>query len=161
MRIDELNTVETSAETWLEFCEMSMASDFYKLVLKRTKNPTNAAALTLLQNYLSTFGKEEQARLEADGELFYKYAEAFINELAPYRYSKEGYNSEVRAAFIGRIRTLLNKQRDAKGNVIDRNKYEFIRIIVKFCSSISYIIQSYDEYKRFIFRDMPQMRYSP
>jgi len=159
LKIDALNTVETSVETWLDFCEASMESDFYSTALERTDDPEAAAALTLLRNYLFTFNKEERARLEADVEFFYKYAEAFINELAPYRYTKDGYDGEIRSAFIGKIRTLLKAQKDESGRYLNEEKYEFIRTIVRFCSSLDFIIKVYDIYKEFLFREMPQIRH--
>ncbi len=158
--IDELNTVETSVETWQDFIEASMASEFYGIALQHTSDLELAASLTLLRNYLSIFASSEQKKIESDVEEFYKYAAGFISELSPYRYTKDGeYNEAIRAAFIGKIRTLLNAQKDEQGQVIDRARYIFIRTLVKFCSSLDYIIQVHDEYKKFLFRDLPQIQH--
>ncbi len=135
-----------------------METEFYQVALERTGDPREAAGLTLLRNYISTFAPDERERLESDVEYFYKYADGFIKELAAYRYSKSGYDSEVRALFFGKIRALLDEQKDDQGRVVDRNKYEFIRSIVKFCSSLDHIIQVHDRYKTFLFREMPQIR---
>lgn len=156
--VDELNTVETSVDGWRDFIEFSMNSEFYAVALERTGDVERAAALTLLRNYLSTFAAGEQVALETNVEEFFRYAEGFIKELAPYRYSRSGYDAGIRAAFIGKIRTLLAEQKDAEGRVIRPDRYTFIRTLVKFCSSLDYIIHVHDDYKRFLFRELPQTR---
>lgn len=158
LSIEALNTVETSVETWLDFCNASMSSQFYQVALERTRDPELAAAMTLLRNYIATFAAPERARLEADPEYFYKYAKGFIDELAPYRYHADGYDSAVRSAFIGKIRTLLTAQKDPSGRVANQNLYVFIRTIVRFCSSLAFIVRIHDQYKRFLFRELPQIR---
>ena len=158
MNIEELNTVETSVETWLDFCKISMESEFYKVVLERSDDPARAAALTLFRNYISTFSEEERTRLESDVEYFYKYALGFIDELAPYRYNKGHYNQEVRAAFLGKIKALLAAQKNSEGELLDKNQFEFIRTIVHFCSSLDFIIKIHDDYKTFLFREWPQIQ---
>ncbi len=156
--IEELNTVETSVDTWEYFIDVSMESNFYKLAREHTRDVELAASLTLLRSYISTFTREEQNRIEGDVEEFYRYAKGFIKELAPYRYKKEGYNTAVRAAFIGKIRTLLASQKDADGKIVNADKYVFIRTLVKFCSSLGYILNVHDKYKQFLFRDLPQLQ---
>lgn len=156
--IDQLNTVETSVQTWLEFVDASMTTGFYEIAYKRNQDPTEAAAFTLLRNYIGTFAPEERSRLESDVEYFYKYAEGFINELAPYRFNKKGYIRTIRAAFLGKIKTLLRNQKDENGKIKDPDRYVFIRTIVHFCSSLDFIIQMHDRYKEFLFREMPQIR---
>ena len=158
LKIAQLNTVETSVDTWTDFIEASMTSEFYDAALKHTTDLELAASLTLLHNYLSTFGEDEQRRIESNVEEFYKYAEGFINELAPFRYSQDGYDEDIRAAFIGKIRSLLAAQKDEAGKVIHEDKYIFIRTLVKFCSSLDYIISVHDRYKQYLFRDLPQLR---
>lgn len=155
MNIDELNTVTTSVETWLDFIDFSMQSDFYKNCSSRI-GPEDAAAFTLLQNYIATFSPSEQKQIENDVHEFYRLAESFIRELSPYRYNKNGYNKTIRAAFIHKIKLLLNSQKDEKGKIIHREKYIFIRTIVKFCSSLNYIIFIHDKYKQYLFRVQPQ-----
>ena len=150
--------METSVETWLDFCNASMASQFYQVALERTQDSELAAAMTLLRNYIGTFAEAERARLEADAEYFYRYAKGFIDELAPYRYSPAGYDRDVRSAFIGKIRSLLEAQRDSSGQTINQNLYVFIRTIVRFCSSLAFIVRIHDQYKRFLFRELPQIR---
>lgn len=157
LSIEALNTVETSVETWLDFCNESMKSQFYRVALERTRDPQQAAAMTLLRNYIGTFAKTERARLETDPEYFYKYAKGFIDELAPYRYHAAGYDADVRAAFIGKIRSLLRAQKDGH-RLLNQNQYDFIRTIVRFCSSLAFICQVHDQYKRFLFRELPQIR---
>ncbi len=157
-RLEDLNTVETSVETWLDFCNAGMQSDFYKIVKKHTKNSEMAAAMTLLRNYLEIFSPLERIRLESDVEYFYKYAKGFINELAPYRYHETGYDPFIRAAFMGKIKSLLHHQKGE--SEIDKERYVFIRTIVRFCSSLDYIIQVHDQYKSFLFRDLPVIRNS-
>lgn len=156
--IEELNTVETSVETWEYFIDASMQSEFYALVRGHSRDVELAAALTLLRSYISTFSQEEQRRIESDVEEFYRYAKGFIKELAPYRYKKDGYNTAVRAAFIGKIRTLLAAQKNADGSIANPDKYTFIRTLVKFCSSLGYILTVHDKYKQFLFRDLPQLK---
>ena len=156
--IDELNTVETSVETWQDFIDASMASDFYRLARQHTDDLELAASLTLLRNYISTFAADEQERIESDVEEFFRYAKGFISELAPYRYNKEGYNIAIRTAFFGKIRTLLAAQKNEDGSIKDLDKYIFIRTLVKFCSSLGYIINIHDRYKQFLFRDLPQLQ---
>lgn len=156
--IDELNTVETSVETWRDFIELSMNSEFYTLVRRHTGDNELAAALTLLRNYISIFSEEEQRRVENNVEEFYRYAQGFINELSPYRYSRSGYNDRVRSAFIGKIRTLLRGQKEPSGRIINPERYTFIRTLVRFCSSLEYIISVHDRYKQFLFRDWPQLK---
>ena len=141
--IEELNTVEPSVETWEYFIDASMQSEFYALVRGHSRDVELAAALTLLRSYISTFSQEEQRR---------------IKELAPYRYKKDGYNTAVRAAFIGKIRTLLAAQKNADGSIANPDKYTFIRTLVKFCSSLGYILTVHDKYKQFLFRDLPQLK---
>ena len=160
MKIDELNTIETSVETWLEFCDFSMQSDFYKLVLEHTRDAAFSAALTIFRNYLNTFAPEEQERLQSDADYFYKYACGFIEELAPYRYNAGGYDEEIRGVFFGKIRKLLAAQKDDDGKLLNPEKYEFIRTIVKFCSSLDFIVRIHDEYKQFLFREFPQIEES-
>ncbi len=156
--IEELNTVETSVDTWTYFIDTSMASNFYKRALEYTDDVELAASLTLLRSYISTFTREEQSRIEGDGEEVYRYAKGFIKELAPYRYKKEGYNAPIRAAFIGKIRTLLAAEKDEHGQVRDGDKDIFIRTLVKFCSSLGYILNVHDQYKQYLFRELPQHR---
>lgn len=156
--IDQLNTVDTSVQTWLDFVDASMTSGFYEVAYKRNHDAVEAAGFTLLRNYIGTFAPEERSRLESDVEYFYKYAEGFINELAPYRFNRKGYIRTVRAAFLGKIKQLLREQKDENGKVKDPNRYVFIRTIVHFCSSLDYIVRVHDRYKEFLFREMPQIR---
>ena len=158
LTIDQLNTVDTSVQTWLDFIEVSMASGFYETAYKRNRDAEEAAAFTLLRNYISTFAPEERSKLESDVEYFYKYAEGFINELAPYRFNKQGYVKNIRAAFLGKIKTLLREQKDENGKIKDPDRYVFIRTIVQFCSSLDYIVKIHDRYKEFLYREMPQIR---
>lgn len=156
LTIDELNTVETSVSTWIDFIDGSMNSEFYKIALARGGNAEEAAALTLLHSYLSTFLHEERRKVEKDVELFYHYAKGFIDELAPYRYHAAGYHANIRASFMGKIKSLLAAQKK-NGKIVDRERYTFIRTIVKFCSSLDYIIRIHDRYKAFLFRELPQV----
>lgn len=156
LTIEKLNTVETSVQMWLDFCNESINSPFYRVVKEYTGDIEKAASLTLLRNYLSIFSPIERSRLESDVEYFYKYAKGFINELAPYRYSSEGYDREIRAAFISKIKTLLAAQR--KEDPVHNERYIFIQTIVRFCSSLDYIIRVHDRYKQFLFRDLPLVR---
>ena len=158
LSIEVLNTVETSVETWLDFCNASMSSQFYQVALERTADPELAAAMTLLRNYIGTFAEAERARLESDAEYFYRYAKGFIDELAPYRYNASGYDTGIRSAFIGKIRALLAGQKDSTGQVTNQNLYVFVRTIVRFCSSLAFIVRIHDQYKRFLFRELPQIR---
>lgn len=157
MNIDELNTVETSVETWQLFIEGSIDSEFYQQA-HAIMSAEDAAALTLLRNYIATFSPDEQKKIEAEAEEFYHYAHGFIEELAPYRYNKAGYNGEVRAAFLAKIKTLLQNQKDESGKIIFPRRYAFTKAIVKFCSSLDFIIKVHDRYKQYLFRDMPQIQ---
>ena len=157
VNIDEWNTVETSVETSQEFIEGSIDSDLYQKD-HAVMSAEDAAALTLLHNYIATFSPEEQERIESDAEEFYRYAEGFIEELAPYRYNRQGYNAEVRTAFLRKIRTLLNNQKDDQGRIIWPRRYAFTRAIVRFCSSLEFIIKIHDRYKKYLFRDLPQLK---
>ncbi|MBX7058261.1 MAG: hypothetical protein K1X75_09345 [Leptospirales bacterium] len=156
--VEQLNTVETSVDGWRAFIEESMQSDFYRLARERTGSADQAAALTLLRNYLSTFSPQEQRKLETNVEEFYRYAQGFINELAPYRYSNSGYDQRVRSLFIGKIRILLAEQKDSEGQLVSPERYAFVRTLVRFCSSLQFIVQVHDDYKQFLFRELPQLR---
>ena len=72
LTIEKLNTVETSVQMWLDFCNESIHSPFYRVVKEYTGDIEKAASLTLLRNYLSIFSPIERSRLESDVEYFYK-----------------------------------------------------------------------------------------
>ncbi|MBL8018950.1 MAG: hypothetical protein JNM27_04715 [Leptospirales bacterium] len=158
LKLETLNTVETSVETWTLFCAESLKSEFYKVARAKGASLERAASLTLLRNYLSTFSETERERLERDAEFFYGYARGFIEELSPFRYSKVGYDQDVRALFLSKIKTLLRAHRNPDGSIKDEEGYVFIRTIVRICSSLDFIIKVHDDYKKFLFREMPQFR---
>jgi hypothetical protein len=161
LKLEHLNTVETSIQTWMLFCTESLKSDFYRFALEKTGDVNRAAALTLLRNYLSTFSPTERARLETDAEFFYGYAKGFIEELSPFRYNNAGYDRAVRGLFLAKIRALLQSQKDASGKVKDREFYVFVQNIVRICSSLDYILKVHDDYREFLFREMPQHSGAP
>lgn len=161
LTLESLNTVETSVETWIDFCTASLQSDFYRLTLQKTGSIERAAALTLLNNYISTFSPSERERLERDAEFFYGYARGFIEELAPFRYSKSGYDPGVRSAFMSKIKALLRAQKNPDGSYKDKERYIFVETIVRICSSLDFIIKVHDDYKEFLFRELPQFRTAP
>lgn len=156
LKLEHLNTVETSIQTWMLFCTESLKSDFYRFALEKTANMNRAAALTLLRNYLSTFSDSERARLETDAEFFYGYAKGFIEELSPFRYNPSGYDRNARGLFLSKIRALLRSQKNEDGKIKDKEFYVFVQNIVRICSSLNYILKVHDEYREFLFRDMPQ-----
>lgn len=156
LKLEHLNTVETSIQTWMLFCTESLKSDFYRFALEKTKDTNRAASLTLLRNYLSTFSESERARLETDAEFFFGYARGFIEELSPFRYSPSGYNKDARGLFLAKIRALLRSQKDASGKIKDKEFYVFVQNIVRICSSLDYILKVHDDYREFLFREMPQ-----
>ncbi len=158
LTLEALNTVETSVDTWVLFITESLKSDFYRLAKEKTGDIERAAALTLLNNYISTFSPRERERLERDPEFFYGYARGFIEELSPFRYSKGGYDRDVRSAFLSKIKALLRAQRNPDGSFKDEERYVFIQNIVRICSSLDYIIKVHDDYKEFLFRELPQFR---
>lgn len=157
LSLEKLNTVETSVEIWLDFVDVCMSSDFYEVAIERTHDHEKSAALTLLRNYLGTFEEGERKRIEDSPELFYHYANGFINELSPYRYKKDGYDKDIREAFLSKIKTLLSQQKDKNGVIIHKDRYVFIRTIVKICSSLDYIIKIYDYYRKYMFREFAQL----
>lgn len=156
LKLEHLNTVETSIQTWIMFCTESLGSDFYRFALEKTGSVDRAASLTLLRNYLSTFSESERARLETDAEFFYGYAKGFIEELSPFRYSASGYNRDARGLFLSKIRALLRGQKNPDGSIKDKEFYAFVQNIVRICSSLNYILKVHDEYREFLFREMPQ-----
>jgi len=157
LKLEKLNTVETSVETWMVFITESLKSDFYSFARERTGDITRAAALTLMRNYVSTFSPSERERLEKDAEFFYGYAKGFIEELSPFRYSQSGYDKEVRSLFLAKIRTLLRAQRNPDGSIKDKERYVFVETIVRMCSSLDFILKVHDDYKQFLFRELPQV----
>ncbi len=64
----------------------------------------------------------------------------------------------MRSLFIGKIRTLLDEQKGPGGAVLHKERYVFIRTLVRFCSSLEFIVKVHDEYKQFLFRELPQLR---
>lgn len=158
LKLDQLNTVETSIQTWMLFCTESLKSGFYKKVLEKTGDMNRAAALTLMRNYLSTFSESERMRLEQDPEFFLGYAKGFIEELSPFRYAKEGYDRGIRTLFLSKIRALLQSQKNPDGSIKDKEFYVFVRNIVRICSSLDYIVKVHDDYRKYLFRELPQYR---
>ncbi len=159
LKLDELNTVETSVSTWQDFIDASMQSDFFCQAYEITGNIKKAASLTILDQYIRIFEESTSTEALEDEKVFYGYAKGFIEELAPYRYNKAGnYKADTRALFLGKIRKLLRQQKDKNNLLIDENRYEFIRVLIKFLSSLNYILQVYSSYKEYRFTILPQTR---
>ena len=154
---NELNTVETSLESWQEFIEASMASDFYKQSYELSGDTEKAASLTLLHQYINIFEKDARKKVLEDVEVFYGYAKGFIEELAPYRYNSKSYNAHVRSLYLSKIRKLLRQERARDGKIRDKKHYAFVRALVKFMSSLDYTIAVYDRYKEYRFRILSQI----
>ena len=152
----ELNTVETSLASWQDFIEASIASDFFKQSCELSQDIEKAASLTLLHQYINIFEEEARKKVLEDAEIFYEYAKGFIEELAPYRYNSKGYDARIRTLYLGKIRSLLREERDQEGKIRNKNHYEFVRALVKFLSSLDYVIAAYDHYKEYRFRILAQ-----
>ena len=159
VNINQVHEVETSIKGWQTFIDASMASDFFQEAYENTKNIEKATALTLLDQYISIFEKDLQKKILEDVEVFYSYAKNFIEELSPYRYNKKGYDATVRTIYISKIRKLLQQQKNAEGKIIDIARYEFIRTLVKFLSSLSYVIAVHDNYREYRYRIYPQLHH--
>ena len=155
---NELNTAETSVKGWQDFIEACMASEFYKQSYELSQDIEKAASLTLLHKYINIFEEEERQKVLEDAEVFYEYANGFIEELAPYRYNSKGYDARIRTLYLSKIRGLLRKERDRKGKIRDQKRYEFVRVLVKFLSSLDYAIAAYDRYKEYRFRTLSQIQ---
>ncbi|MBE7411708.1 MAG: hypothetical protein L6Q54_04775 [Leptospiraceae bacterium] len=150
MNINDLNTIKTTEQSWRDFVTYSITSNFYQDVKKLSLSVQDAVELTLFNNYINTFSKDEQAKLLHDKEVFLVYAKGFVDILSEYRFNRSGYDTSIRSGFIGMIRNLLKEQKDKNGKVLDIEKYRFFHSIVKFCSSLDYITEVYDRYKAFI-----------
>lgn len=154
----EQNTLETSVASWREFIEASMASDFFKQSYAISQDIEKAASLTLLHQYINIFEEDARKKVLQDVEVFYEYARGFIEELAPYRYNSKSYDAHIRSLYLGKIRSLLREERSRKGKIRNRKHYEFVRTLVKFLSSLDYVVAVYDRYKEYRFRILPQIR---
>ncbi len=150
MNLNDLNTIKTTEHSWRDFVTYSISSTFYQDVKKTSISIKDAIELTLFNNYINTFSKEEQIKLLNDKEMFLIYAKGFVDILAEYRFNKSGYDKGIRSGFIGMIRNLLKEQKDKNGKILDIEKYTFFHSIVKFCSSLDYITEVYDRYRAFI-----------
>lgn len=155
MDIKQFQAVEASIESWLEFCNYALTSDYYKNALESMKNREKAARVTLLWTYLNTFSEKDRKLAEEDVELFYRYAKGFIDELAMARYRPGGYDRDTRAVFLGKIKSVLRAQKSEDGNVHNEDMYLLLKNIVRFCSNLEFIIESYDLYKDHMFRRRP------
>ena len=155
---NKLNTVETSVVGWQDFIEASMASDFYKQSYEVSGDIEKAASLTLFHQYINIFEEDTRKDLLDDVEVFYGYAKGFIEELAPYRYNSKGYDAPMRSLYLGKIRKLLRKERKKNGEIRDKKHYQFVRALVKFLSSLDYVIEVYDSYKEYRFRILSQLQ---
>ena len=150
--ITRFQTVEASIESWMDFVEYALASDFYKEALDKLGDPNRASRITLLWTYLNTFSEKDRIRAEEDAEFFLFYARGFIDELATCRYRKEGnYDSETRSLFLGKIKAVLRAQTE-EGKIVRPVRYIFLTHVVRFCSNMTFIIESYDMYKDYMFR---------
>lgn len=150
--ITRFQTVEASIESWMAFVEYALASDFYKEALEKLGDAGRASRITLLWTYLNTFSEKDRRRAEEDPEFFYFYARGFIDELATCRYRREGYyDHDTRSLFLGKIKAVLRAQME-EGKVVRPVRYLFLTHVVRFCSNLSFIIESYDMYKDYMFR---------
>lgn len=150
-------SVESTIESWMDFCQESIRSPFYQHALASTGNREKAAALTLFWLYLNTFPDSDRERIENDPDLFLEYARSFIRELAPFRYKREGYNRAGRKLLLGKIRRVSREFRS--GDPSDQEMLTFFRNIVRFCSSLDFIVHAYDEYRSHRFRNRPDIPY--
>ena len=155
-KFDELSTVEANVETWKDFIEASVNSNFYKTAYAATKNVKQAAALTLLNQYINIFEEPIRKEILSNVEVFYSYAQGFFEELVLYRYNPKGYDVHIRTLYLGKIRELLRHHKTPEGNIVDPEHYEFTRTLIRFLSSFDYIISTYDLYKEYCFRILPQ-----
>lgn len=150
--ISRFQTVEASIESWMDFVEYALASDFYKEALEKLGDANRASRITLLWTYLNTFSERDRKKAEGDAEFFYFYAKGFIDELATCRYRKDGYyDRDTRSLFLGKIKAVLAAQKE-QGRMIRPIRYLFLTHVVRFCSNLDFIIQSYDMYKDYLFR---------
>ena len=68
------------------------------------------------------------------------------------RYRKSGYyDRDTRSLFLGKIKAVLRAQKE-EGKIIRPVRYLFLTHVVRFCSNLPFIIESYDMYKDYLFR---------
>ncbi|MCB1171189.1 MAG: hypothetical protein KDK25_12675 [Leptospiraceae bacterium] len=150
--IARFQTVEASIDSWMDFVEYALASDFYKEAVEKLGDPNRASRITLLWTYLNTFSEKDRRKAEEDPEFFLFYARGFIDELATCRYRKSGYyDRDTRSLFLGKIKAVLRAQKE-DGKIIRPVRYIFLTHVVRFCSNLPFIIESYDMYKDYLFR---------
>ena len=147
LNLQELNTVETSVATWREFIESSLQSEYFKKSYEKNKNIKEVASLTIFESYISTTQDDLKKDLLQDERHFKKYTETFLNELVPYRYNTNGYDTRMRTVFFSKIRTLLRECKDKDGSYKNTLRYEFTRALLKFLSSEKYLFDTYMKYK--------------
>lgn len=153
--IKQFQAVEASIESWMDFCEYALTSEYYKNALESVKDRETAARVTLLWTYLNTFSVNDRKMAEEEPEVFYRYATGFIDELAMARYRPQGYDKDTRAVFLGKIKKVLKAQKGPDGELSNPDMFLFLKTIVRFCSNLDFIITSYDHYKDHMFRHRP------
>mgnify|MGYP000944218814 FL=1 len=62
---------------------------------------------------------------------------------------------------MSKIKALLRAQKNPDGSYKDKERYIFVETIVRICSSLDFIIKVHDDYKEFLFRELPQFRTAP
>ena len=147
LNIRELNTIETSVETWHTYINESLDSDYFKNNLTKISNINDLAALTIFYQYLSIFDQDLQKKVLNDINLFKKFLKGFYTSLVPYKYSSKGYDKKIRAKFFSRIRVLLNQNKNENGTIKDVNRYIFTKTLLKFLSSEKFMLDIYTKYK--------------
>ncbi len=153
-----IKSFHSTLETWNDLIEFCLQSEFYKKCLEDLKSKNLCAQITLIWAYLHTFSYYQRVRLEEDAELFYQYAESFVRELSPYKYSPyEDYDSEGRKIFLSKIRKVL-KQLKSQNDEKNKNRYFFLKNIIHLFSSVDKMVQGYDLYKSYVFRYRPKIK---
>ncbi len=140
----DLQHPETTAKEWLEFIQRAMSSDLYLGAIKLGLNAKEAASVVLLDEFFSTLDPDQKKYYLQNEEAFEESAKEFVGIMEPFRYKKgKDYDASVRKEYMGMLKKLLKAHKNEK------HKYEFIRTLVKFTSSSSYIMHAYTMYKNF------------
>jgi hypothetical protein len=153
-----IHAVDETLQSWMDYIRYCRDSDFYREAIRDGIPREEAAVLTLLWTYLNTFSLRDRQRIENDVELFYFYAQGFLKELSPFRYNRSGYDANMRAVFLGKIRSVLKEIKKAPDRKAAEETYMFLSALVRCTSSEEYIFQTCDLYRRYLFRFRPKAK---
>jgi len=152
-----IKAVNSALETWHDLIEFCIHSEFYQKCLENQYNKKLSAKMTLVYAYLLTFPYHDRIRLESDPEYFYQYASSFVRELAPFKFSKNGYDKKGRAIFLKKIKSVLKALKRNQEDPLNVDRYIFLEQIIRLFSREEQFCEAYDLYKNFIFRFRPKL----